>query len=1156
MAPLAPSDPHRLGRYWLAGRLGQGGQGVVYEAYGDNGERVAVKVPRFDNAQARARLAQESAAAERVASFCTARVIEARVDVPVPYIVSEFVPGPNLRQVVDESGPYRGDRLRRLAIGVATALTAIHRAGIVHRDLKPDNIILGPDGPRVIDFGVAREVGPTTSGPLMGTPAYMPPEVLAGSGATEAADLWAWAMVVLFAAGGSDAIAPGEPMAVVGRVLAFEPDTAGLPDPLGPLVAASLAADPAARPAAKDVLLRLVGEDESESHDLLTWGSTQAGTLRGPAEPDLGAIAEELYGLLTEAERASTPEVFLRMVDGDTLRPVARDELPETEAVDAMLAVFAAAGLVASTGTAYELARPGLLHAWPRLRDWVAGNREGLPVHRRLADAAAEWESHGRRPADLMHGSALDRTLHWAAAERKDLTLARREREYLDAASRQARRQSRRRNLVAAALAVLLVATLGGLGTAEYLRRESNRQRDDARSKELVLRAADLREIQPELARLLSVAAWRLSPELPETRGALYDSVSQPTARISGDASITDAELRSLSHDGRTLVAVVSGKAQIWDVSSWRRLREFSGLGEGLHKVALSPDSRVMAVQGPKGVQLWDVGTGRPLGGWFAAKAEYSEVYARLEFDRTGRLLSVPVGSTSEQLWDVATRRRRTAPSGAALTAISADGRLGFASTGAGERAELWDLRRGVRMRASWLPRSGSVLRARFSEDAQELAIVEEVPGSERPRVRALYLDIGSPWLIEDGEEGQVVDYSLDGRFVAAWTSMREVVLWRGANGQIVLRLELPDLVSEVRLDTKGRALRVLTDSGTVHTIDVAHLFDRSLTDHALDDLRPDPGARVLAVKRAGILNLLDTASGRPLVPAIKTNDTGTVMAFSPDGKRLATTEGTTVLIIETSSGKVTARFRLATKGAATSDQMVFSRDGRTLAVIPSGFDGQMPSEWDDQTPLELLDLEHGSSRVTAISGYGPMEFLPNGGLIMPFPEVRIVDPVKGRPAAPEAAPVADTFAVAADGSRIALSQPDGISLWDGELKTRLGSFPYAPDGDPRILAWSPDKSMIAGFESGARIRLWDVASRRPLGVVFDGLGGDTNGLWLEFSADGRKLVSLTDDGTLRTHDIDEHRVAGTVCERVGRALTAEEWRTYLPEIERFRPCP
>ncbi|MGP3921531.1 serine/threonine-protein kinase, partial [Nonomuraea sp. 10N515B] len=476
MVPLTSSDPHRLGRYWLVGRLGQGGQGVVYEAYGEPGERVAIKVPRSEGAQARARLAKEASAAQRVASFCTAKVIEAQVEAAPPYIVSEYVPGLSLRQVVAESGPYEGDRLRRLAVGVATALTAIHQAGIVHRDLKPDNIILGPDGPRVIDFGVAREVGPTTSGPIMGTPNYMSPEVFDGRAVTEAADLWAWGLVVLFAARGRDAIEHGDPMAVIGRLLGFEPDVAGLPEPLGSLVAAALSRNAADRPTAMEVLLRLLDDTvagDAAEEDPLARGGTLAGTLKGRAEPDLGAIAEELYAELTETERASVPEVFLRMVDGDTLRPVGRDELPETPAVDALLDVFAAAGIVTRTGTAYALAMPGLLRAWPRLRDWVAGNREGLPVHRRLADAAAEWESHGRRPADLMHGSALDRTLHWAAAERKDLTLARREREYLDAASRQARRQSRRRNLVAAALAVLLVATLGGLGTAEYLRRES-----------------------------------------------------------------------------------------------------------------------------------------------------------------------------------------------------------------------------------------------------------------------------------------------------------------------------------------------------------------------------------------------------------------------------------------------------------------------------------------------------------------------------------------------------------------------------------------------------------------------------------------------------------------------------------------------------------
>ncbi|MFI7125580.1 hypothetical protein ACIBQ1_07785 [Nonomuraea sp. NPDC050153] len=176
------------------------------------------------------------------------------------------------------------------------------------------------------------------------------------------------------------------------------------------------------------MLLRLLGRGGEaplrRGDDLLERGLTQAGALTGRPEPDLGAIAEELYGELTEAERATVPEVSLRMIDGDELRPVGRDELPDSQAVDAMLTVFGAAGLVTRSGAAYELATPGLLHAWPRLRDRVAGNREGLPVHRRLAEAAALWNEHGRRPADLLHGSALDRTLQWAATAHKDLTLA------------------------------------------------------------------------------------------------------------------------------------------------------------------------------------------------------------------------------------------------------------------------------------------------------------------------------------------------------------------------------------------------------------------------------------------------------------------------------------------------------------------------------------------------------------------------------------------------------------------------------------------------------------------------------------------------------------------------------------------------------------
>src|SRR5687767_6999373 len=154
VAPLQPGDPSRLGDYSVAGRLGEGGQGVVYLGHGPGGERVAIKLlrARLDrDGKAHLRFAREVAIAERVAPFCTARVITADLLGETPYVVSEYVEGPSLQESVRGDGPLAGAALDRLAINTATALAAVHEAGIVHRDFKPGNVLLAPDGPRVID---------------------------------------------------------------------------------------------------------------------------------------------------------------------------------------------------------------------------------------------------------------------------------------------------------------------------------------------------------------------------------------------------------------------------------------------------------------------------------------------------------------------------------------------------------------------------------------------------------------------------------------------------------------------------------------------------------------------------------------------------------------------------------------------------------------------------------------------------------------------------------------------------------------------------------------------------------------------------------------------------------------------------------------------
>ncbi|TDB96725.1 serine/threonine protein kinase [Micromonospora fluostatini] len=265
LAPLWAHDPPTAGPYRLLGRLGAGGQGVVYLGEDEQGDRVAVKMINIDlrDPRARSQFMKEIAAARRVAPFCTAQVLFADVDGERPYVVSEFIEGPTLFRHVREQGPVTGNALHRLAIGTATALAAIHRSHVVHCDLKPDNVVLGRDGPRVIDFGIARAVGvtETVTSQVVGTTAYMAPERFRNDGVGPACDVFAWAATIAFAAGGRPPFGNDSLFAVMHRVVNEPPDLPPLPPDLDDLVRQCLAKDPADRPEAEHVLMRLLGQD-------------------------------------------------------------------------------------------------------------------------------------------------------------------------------------------------------------------------------------------------------------------------------------------------------------------------------------------------------------------------------------------------------------------------------------------------------------------------------------------------------------------------------------------------------------------------------------------------------------------------------------------------------------------------------------------------------------------------------------------------------------------------------------------------------------------------------------------------------------------------------------------------------------------------------
>lgn len=254
---LRDGDPRQVGPYVLLGRLGEGGMGVVYLGQGPDGAQVAVKLIRARmgaDAGFRRRFAREVEAAKRVARFCTAPVLDSDVEGDVAYLVTEYVEGPSLGDVVSESGPLTGSALDGLAASMAMALRAIHGAGVVHRDLKPSNVLLSQVGPKVIDFGVAQFGDAEMSSAVLGTPAYMSPEQVSGDPIGPASDIFSWGGTVAFAAGGRPPFGTGSVPTILLRIINEPPDLRGLSGPLRDLVAASLSKNPAERPTAQDLM--------------------------------------------------------------------------------------------------------------------------------------------------------------------------------------------------------------------------------------------------------------------------------------------------------------------------------------------------------------------------------------------------------------------------------------------------------------------------------------------------------------------------------------------------------------------------------------------------------------------------------------------------------------------------------------------------------------------------------------------------------------------------------------------------------------------------------------------------------------------------------------------------------------------------------------
>ncbi len=296
---IVPGPGQWIGPYRLIQQLGEGGMGVVYLALDPSGRAVAIKVLRehiAHDTEARNRLMREVRTLARVQDARVAAVLDADTEGPRPYIVTRYIPGHVLDQVVSENGPLQGGALLLLGRGLSDALRAIHAAGVIHRDLKPANVILLDGEPIVIDFGIAHvadDIRLTMTGLVMGTPGYLSPEVIEGAPVTEATDWWGWAATLAFAASGAPPFGRGPMDVVLDRVRRGQADLSGVDQRLVPLLQAALSPSAGDRPHADQVVealdryaagapvtlpvpVSVPGSGDSPTRQYLSASSTQA----------------------------------------------------------------------------------------------------------------------------------------------------------------------------------------------------------------------------------------------------------------------------------------------------------------------------------------------------------------------------------------------------------------------------------------------------------------------------------------------------------------------------------------------------------------------------------------------------------------------------------------------------------------------------------------------------------------------------------------------------------------------------------------------------------------------------------------------------------------------------------------------------------------